>query len=128
MVHRVVPGDSFTAAGFPVRVFGGLHAEIHPELPRVPNLAFFVENGGVYHPGDSFDVPTGVEVQTLFVPVSGPWLKISEAVEFVRAVGPGQAYSLHDGLMNEVGHGVVTPTMQRLCHCGYARRPADVAL
>ena len=58
------------------------------------NLGFFVE--GVYHPGDSFDVPTDAEVETLFVPVSGPWLKLSESVEFIRAVAPRRAYALHD--------------------------------
>ena len=127
VVHRVTPGEAFTAAGFAVKTFGGLHALIHPELPRVPNLGFFIENGGVYHPGDSFDIPEDVEVQTLFVPVAGPWMKIAEAVEFVRAIGPRQAYALHDGILSEAGHGIVTGTMQRLCHCAYARRPEEPA-
>lgn len=121
VVHRVEPGDEFTAAGFPVRVYGGLHAMIHPELPRVPNLAFFLERGGIYHPGDSFDVPEDAEVQTLFVPVGGSWLKIAEAVEFVRQIAPRQAFALHDGILNETGNGFVTANMQRLCHCDYAR-------
>jgi L-ascorbate metabolism protein UlaG (beta-lactamase superfamily) len=120
-VHRVAPGDRFTAAGFPVRVYGGLHALIHPELPRVPNLAFFVEPGGIYHPGDSFDVPPDAEIDTLFVPVSAPWLKIAEAVEFVRQIAPRRAYPLHDGVLSEAGHGIVTGGMQRLCRCEYTR-------
>ncbi len=128
VVHRVEPGDQFTAAGFPVRVYGGLHATIHPELPRVPNLAFFIETGGVYHPGDSFDVPTDAEVETLFVPVAGPWLKMAEAVEFVRQIAPRRAFALHDGVLSEAGHGVVTGGMQRLCHCEYDRlRPGTTA-
>lgn len=127
VVHTVAPGDRFTAAGLPVRVYGGLHALIHPELPRVPNLAFFIETGGVYHPGDSFDVPPDAEVETLFVPVSAPWLKIAEAVEFVRQVGPRRALPLHDGLLSEAGHGVVTGGMQRLCRCEYTPlRPGTV--
>lgn len=121
VVHEVAPGDRFSAAGFPVRVYGGLHALIHPELPRVPNLGFFVETGGVYHPGDSFDVPPDAEIETLFVPVSAPWLKIAEAVEFVRRIAPRQAFPLHDGLLSEAGHGVVTGGMQKLCHCEYTR-------
>lgn len=125
VVHPVQPGDDFTAAGFAVRTYGGLHAMIHPELPRVPNLGFLVGGeggaGAVYHPGDSFDVPTDAEVETLFVPVSGPWMKIAEAVEFVRQVAPRRAYALHDGMLNEVGHGVVTRTMEGLCGCHYSR-------
>jgi L-ascorbate metabolism protein UlaG (beta-lactamase superfamily) len=106
-VTPVVPGDEFTVAGFKVRAYGGLHAMIHPEVPRIANVGFFIEGeggaGGVYHPGDSFDVPTDADVATLFVPVSGPWLKIAEAVEFVRAVKPRKAFAIHDGLYNDVG-------------------------
>lgn len=119
IVSAVRPGDAFEAAGFPVRAYGGLHAMIHPELPRVANLGFFIE--GVYHPGDSFDVPTDVEVHTLFVPVSGPWLKVSESVEFVRTVAPHRAFALHDGLLNEAGHQVYDGNMARLSGCEYAR-------
>ncbi len=124
-VTGVVPGDEFTAAGFSVRTYGGLHAIIHPELPRVANVGFFIEGeggaGGVYHPGDSFDVPTDADVDTLFVPVSGPWLKIVEAVEFVRAIRPRRAFALHDGLLNDLGIEVVTRNMALLSGTDYAR-------
>jgi L-ascorbate metabolism protein UlaG (beta-lactamase superfamily) len=116
---EVVAGDEVDAAGFAVRVYGGLHAMIHPDLPRVANAGFFVE--GVYHPGDSFDVPTDAEVETLFVPVSGPWLKLAESVEFIRAVAPRRAYALHDGLHAEIAHQVYTGSIQRLVKCEYAR-------
>lgn len=120
VVTAVEPGDSFTAAGMAVRTFGGWHAEIHPEIPRVPNLGFLL-NDTVYHPGDSFDVPEGVRVETLFVPVSAPWLKLSEAVDFVRAVAPRRAYALHDALLSDAGHTVTDATMSRLVRCAYAR-------
>jgi L-ascorbate metabolism protein UlaG (beta-lactamase superfamily) len=123
VVTAVVPGDEFPAAGFRVRTYGGLHAMIHPELPRVANLGFFLESdsGSVYHPGDSFDVPTDATVDTLLVPASGPWLKLSEAVEFVRAVAPRRAYALHDGLWNETGQTVWNRNLAALAGCEYAR-------
>ncbi|HEV7897401.1 MAG TPA: MBL fold metallo-hydrolase [Planosporangium sp.] len=123
--NRVVAGDEFTAAGLRVRAYGGLHAEIHPEVPRVANLGFFVEtaggDGGIYHPGDSFDVPTDAQVDTLFVPVAGPWMKLSEAIEFVRQVAPRRAYAMHDGILNDVGHMVTTQNMKNLSKTEYAR-------
>jgi L-ascorbate metabolism protein UlaG (beta-lactamase superfamily) len=119
VVTEVEPGDDFEAAGFAVRTYGGLHAMIHPELPRVANLGFFIE--GVYHPGDSFDVPTDAEVHTLFVPVSGPWLKLSESVEFVRQVAPRRAFALHDGLLNDVGLKVYDTNLANLAGCDYNR-------
>jgi L-ascorbate metabolism protein UlaG (beta-lactamase superfamily) len=125
VVNPVVPGDTFTAAGFAVRAYGGLHAIIHPEIPRVANVAYFVEGeggaGGVYHPGDSFDVPGDAVVDTLFVPVAAPWLKIAEAIEFVRQVKPRRAYNLHDALYTEIANEVVTGAMQRLSGASYER-------
>jgi L-ascorbate metabolism protein UlaG (beta-lactamase superfamily) len=122
VVSEVVAGDDFEAAGFAVRTYGGLHAMIHPELPRVANVGFFVE--GVYHPGDSFDVPTDAEVHTLFVPMSGPWLKLSESVEFVRQVAPRRAYALHDGLLSDAGLRVYDRNLATLAGCDYTRLAA----
>jgi L-ascorbate metabolism protein UlaG (beta-lactamase superfamily) len=120
VLTAVEPGDSFTAAGFTVRAFGGWHAQVHPDIPRVPNLGFLVDNS-VYHPGDSFDVPEGVQVDTLFVPVSAPWLKLAESIDFVRAVAPRRAYALHDRLLSDAGHTLTDDTMSQLSRCEYAR-------
>jgi L-ascorbate metabolism protein UlaG (beta-lactamase superfamily) len=120
VVTAVESGDEFTAAGIAVRAYGGWHAEIHPDIPRVPNLGFLL-NEEIYHPGDSFDVPAGVSVDTLFVPVSAPWLRLAESVDFVRAVAPRRAFALHDGLLNDAGHGVTDGLMSRLAGCDYAR-------
>jgi L-ascorbate metabolism protein UlaG (beta-lactamase superfamily) len=120
VVQAVESGGSFTAAGTAVKAYGGLHAEIHPEVPRVPNLGFLI-NDEVYHPGDSFDVPDDVQIDTLFVPVSAPWLKLSDAVAFVRAVAPRRAFALHDSLLSDAGHTITDANMSQLSRCEYAR-------
>jgi L-ascorbate metabolism protein UlaG (beta-lactamase superfamily) len=120
VVHPVTAGEEFTAAGFGVRAYGGWHAEVHPDVPRVANLGFLVEDS-VYHPGDSFDLPAGAQVETLFVPISGPWLKLAESVEFVRAVAPRRAYALHDCLLSEVGGKIYDANLARLARCDYRR-------
>jgi L-ascorbate metabolism protein UlaG (beta-lactamase superfamily) len=119
-ITTVQSGQSFQAAGFAVRAYGGLHAEIHPDVPRVVNLGFLVEDS-VYHPGDSFDVPDGVHVDTLFVPISGPWLKLSESVDFIRAVAPRRALALHDCLLSDVGGAIYDSNLTNLANCEYAR-------
>ncbi|MGW0431616.1 MBL fold metallo-hydrolase [Micromonospora sp. NPDC003197] len=120
VVTAVESGDTFTAAGIPVRAYGGLHAEIHPDLPRVPNLGFVI-NDSVYHPGDSFDVPDDVQIDTLFVPVSAPWLKLAESIAFVRAIAPRRAFALHDALLSHAGYTVTDANMSQLSGCEYAR-------
>jgi L-ascorbate metabolism protein UlaG (beta-lactamase superfamily) len=122
-VTTVEPGQTFTAAGFEVRAFGGQHAVIHPDIPRVANLAYLVSDGAtnVYHPGDSFEVPDGVDVDTLFVPIAAPWLKLAEAIDFVRAVKPRRAFALHDVLLTETGAQVSDLHLKRLSGTEYAR-------
>jgi L-ascorbate metabolism protein UlaG (beta-lactamase superfamily) len=120
VVTSVESGQTFEAAGMTVRAYGGWHAEIHPDVPRVPNLGFLV-NDTLYHPGDSFDVPTEAQVDTLFVPVSAPWLKLAESVEFVRAVAPRRAFALHDAVLSDAGHTITSGLMAKLAGCDYAR-------
>ncbi len=104
----VAPGDEFEAAGFTLRAYGGQHAVIHPYVPRIVNLGYLIADGStnVYHPGDSFFVPEGATVDTLCVPLNAPWMKVAEAIEFTRAVKPGRAFAIHDGLLNERGAAV----------------------
>ncbi|WP_162907987.1 MBL fold metallo-hydrolase [Allorhizocola rhizosphaerae] len=120
-------GQSFVAAGLPVRAFGGLHAVIHPEIPRVPNLGYLIDEK-LYHPGDSFDVPGDATVETLFVPVAGPWLKLAESIDFVRAVGPQRVYALHDCLDNERSAGLVDGHLKARAGCPYERLTPGTAI
>jgi L-ascorbate metabolism protein UlaG (beta-lactamase superfamily) len=103
-VHAVRPGETFTVAGLDVQVVGGEHAEIYNGLPGCANVGFVL--AGVYHPGDALHAPD-VEVETLLVPVSAPWLKLREALDFVRAVGPGRAFPVHDAMFSDIGNAGV---------------------
>jgi L-ascorbate metabolism protein UlaG (beta-lactamase superfamily) len=121
-VYAVEPGDTFVAAGMTVRAHGGRHAVIHPDIPRVVNVGFVIDtpDGPLYHPGDAFHVPDE-EIATLFVPVSAPWLKLAEAIDFTRAVAPQRAFALHDSLLVDAGQQMVTGHMTRLSGTRYAR-------
>ncbi|MFE7931218.1 MBL fold metallo-hydrolase [Streptomyces sp. NPDC057456] len=104
-VHTVGHGDTFTAAGFDVQVHGELHAVIHPDLPRVTNVGFLVDEGRVFHPGDALTVPEH-PVETLLVPVQAPWNKISEVIEYVREVRPQRVYDIHDALLTDLARPI----------------------
>lgn len=112
-VTVVTPGDNFDA-GLPVRAVGELHAVIHPELPRIHNSGYVVRLGdtSVYHPGDALTGP-GEDVDVLLLPVSAPWLKASEAVEFAREVAAPRSIAIHDRVYSEAGLGIVDGHLQR---------------
>lgn len=104
-VHAVDSGDEFEIAGLPVSVHGGLHAAVVRGVARDANVGYLL-GGRVFHPGDSLD-PPGVDVDTLLVPISGPWMKLAEAVEFVAAVKPRRAVAIHEALLSHIGRDLV---------------------
>lgn len=111
-IEVVADGSAFSAAGFDVEVYGERHEVIHPDLPDVPNVGFLV-NGSFFHPGDAFTV-VDRPVRTLMVPISAPWLRGRDSVDYIRAVRPDLALAAHDGLLNDIGMQVQNGLVSRL--------------
>jgi L-ascorbate metabolism protein UlaG (beta-lactamase superfamily) len=95
------PGDVLDL-GERVEVLGGTHAPVWGDVPGCPNLAYLVGDGELFHPGDSFTFP-GRDIGKLAVAIDGPWLKLSEAVDYVRAVAPATYLPIHEGELTDVG-------------------------
>jgi L-ascorbate metabolism protein UlaG (beta-lactamase superfamily) len=106
-VTVVTPGESFDP-GLPVRAVGELHAVIHPEYPRFFNSGYVLTLGEakVYHPGDAL-TPPGEDVDVLFAPVSAPWMRIAEAIDFAREVKAPRNVAIHDRIYSEAGLAIV---------------------
>ncbi|WP_226354826.1 MBL fold metallo-hydrolase [Pseudonocardia sp. ICBG601] len=97
--RTAAPGDVLALGGAEVTVVGsGDHAQIHPDVPLVANNGYLVD-GALLHPGDAY-VPPGVdELATLLLPTGAPWLKISEAVDYLRSVAPRTVVPIHEGTL-----------------------------
>ncbi len=84
-------GDELSVDGLTIRGVGGRHAVIHPEIPVIDNISYLVGDADhparLMHPGDALFVP-GEPVEVLATPAAAPWMKISEAVDYLRAVAP----------------------------------------
>jgi L-ascorbate metabolism protein UlaG (beta-lactamase superfamily) len=98
---QVDGGERLNICGIGVDVVGGPHAEIHEGI-AVPHNVGYVVGGALYHPGDAYRVPT-VSVSTLLVPVSGPWVKLGDAIDFIIAVAPQRTIPVHDVMLSDVG-------------------------
>jgi L-ascorbate metabolism protein UlaG (beta-lactamase superfamily) len=97
----VAAGVELTAGSFAVTVHGSEHAVIHPDIPVIANVGYLID-GSLYHPGDAYYVPE-VPVSVLLLPTSGPWMKIGEAADYVRAVRPQQIVQIHEMLLSDIG-------------------------
>jgi L-ascorbate metabolism protein UlaG (beta-lactamase superfamily) len=104
-VHAIARGDTFTVSGFDVTVYGRDHAVIHPDIPAVANVGFAID-GKLFHPGDALTVP-GEEIEVLLLPVSAPWLKAAEIIDYAREVKPRTCYPIHDEVLSVNGMALI---------------------
>jgi L-ascorbate metabolism protein UlaG (beta-lactamase superfamily) len=111
-VEVVHHGDELDLDGLPVRVAGRDHAVIHPDVPVVPNVGYLV-GGRLFHPGDAFTLP-GAAVEVLAVPTAAPWLKLADAVDYLRRVAPRVAVPVHEKLLSDAGRKGYYGQLERL--------------
>ena len=102
-------GDRFSVDGLAVRGVGGRHAVIHPEIPVIDNISYLIGDAEhparLMHPGDALFVPDE-PVEVLATPAAAPWMKISEAVDYLRAVAPRHAVPIHQGIIAPQARGI----------------------
>jgi L-ascorbate metabolism protein UlaG (beta-lactamase superfamily) len=112
-VTVVAPGDALDV-GVRVEVVGTKHAVIHPELPHFDNSGYLLTIGDttVFHPGDALTT-LPVAPDLLLLPVSAPWLKVSEAIDYGREMAAPRALAIHDAVYSEAGLGVVDGHLKR---------------
>ena len=122
-VEVVHDGDELALGGLALRVVGRDHAAVHPEVPVVPNVGYLV-GGRLFHPGDALTMP-GEPVEVLAVPAGAPWLKLADAVDYLRKVGPRVAVPVHEKVLSEVGISSHYRLLERLGGPGTAFEVLD---
>ncbi|MFT4123124.1 MAG: MBL fold metallo-hydrolase [Microbacteriaceae bacterium] len=103
-------GDIVEVGPFTLRFAGERHAVIHPSIPVVDNVGVLV-NGLLFYPGDAYTVPP-FPVDTLAAPAGAPWLKISEAMDYVAAVAPRRAFPTHQMTLSKIGQDTHNARLQ----------------
>ncbi len=81
--------------------YGDKHATIYKELSVAQNTGVLIDEK-FFYPGDCFykiDRP----VDILALPVAGPWLKISESIDYALDVKPRVCFPVHDGMLKIKG-------------------------
>ena len=113
-VTVVEPGQRLDV-GVPVGVVGEKHAVIHPEMHRFDNSGFLleVEDITIFHPGDSLTLPEA-DVDLLLLPVSAPWLKVGECIDFARDVGAPRSLAIHDMVYSDLGLRLVDAHLEHM--------------
>jgi L-ascorbate metabolism protein UlaG (beta-lactamase superfamily) len=80
---------------------GDIHALIHESMPRVENTGYVIDDY-LYCPGDAFALPKQ-SITVLALPVCGPWMHMSEALDFAEKINPKVCFPIHDGMLKIIG-------------------------
>ncbi|MGC4933743.1 MBL fold metallo-hydrolase [Gordonia sp. DT30] len=103
------PGHQVEIGTVTARMTGGRHAVIHPEIPVVDNIAYILDSaagaGRFMHPGDAFYIPFEA-IDVLALPSAAPWMKLSESVDYLRAMAPRVAVPIHQAILSDAGTGI----------------------
>lgn len=87
--------DKILLGEISVAGIGEKHAQMHKDIPLSDNVGFFIDEK-LWYPGDAFTNPER-EVEILALPVSGPWMKIGEALDYAILLKPKVVFPVHDG-------------------------------
>lgn len=109
--HDLRPGDEITLGGVTIRGVGGLHAVIHPDIPRVQNTGLVLQaTAGGPRLGVTGDSLEEIEefrgIDALAFAIVAPWSKMSETIDFLRAVAPQVALPVHDAVASPQGRAI----------------------
>jgi len=104
-VQIIEDGQNTEVKGIKISGHGTAHAEIFREWPIVQNTGYSI-GSRLFYPGDALTNPK-VPVDVLAWPSAGPWLKISEALDYALDLMPKILFPVHDGMLNENGGGLL---------------------
>ena len=113
---EVTDGDAFKVGDVKLEVKSGTHEVIHYELPRPANNAYLID-GTILHPGDWW-APHPPSLRVLLLPIGAPWLKLAEAVDYLRLVSPEVAIPIHQQGLAAAHQALHSALLQRLAPSG----------
>jgi L-ascorbate metabolism protein UlaG (beta-lactamase superfamily) len=123
-------GDELSVGGLAIRGVGGRHAVLHPEIPVIDNISYLVGDGEhparLMHPGDALFEP-GEPVDVLAAPAAAPWMKISEAVDYLRAVAPTHAVPIHQAIIEPKARGIYYGRLSEMTNTDFQVLEAESA-
>lgn len=106
-------GDKTSVGAFSLEFYGENHAEIILGQFVCKNLGTLVD--GIFaNSGDSFDTPPSTP-EILLAPLSAPWLKLNETIEFIKTIQPKTVIPTHDALNSDLGNTVCDNWLSNIC-------------
>lgn len=98
--RSIEPGEKVEVNGVTIESCGTDHAIIYGTASPCRNTGYLID-GKLYIPGDALHDMPPVQIEILALPTGGPWMKVSEAIEYAKALGPKVVIPIHDAMYTE---------------------------
>jgi L-ascorbate metabolism protein UlaG (beta-lactamase superfamily) len=102
-------GQSRMDKGVVIEGVGESHAVIYPTIPSVQNTGYMIGKK-LFYPGDALTNPER-SVDILALPVAGPWMKISDAIDYAIALKPKIWFPVHEAILKDPMLGFKAPSV-----------------
>lgn len=96
--EKVEEGQKYDLNGVNIAGFGNVHAEIYNTYGQVQNTGYMIDS--LCYPGDAFSYPDA-HVDILALPVTAPWMRIKDAIDYAKNINPRIAFPVHDAHIHD---------------------------
>jgi L-ascorbate metabolism protein UlaG (beta-lactamase superfamily) len=93
----IEPNEKIEIRGVLIESYGTEHALIHSSIPICRNTGYLIAER-LYIPGDALCNIPEKPVEILALPTGGPWLKISETIDYALKLKPRSVFPIHDAM------------------------------
>lgn len=94
-------GQKIEIKGVLIEGFGEKHALMYKTIAPTINTGYFIANM-LFYPGDALYNPNK-PVDMLALPVAGPWLNLTEAIDYAIEIHPKICFPVHEGGLKTPG-------------------------
>jgi len=95
---KIEEGQKYNLNGVNIAGFGNVHAEIYLTYGSFQNTGYMIDN--LCYPGDSLNYPDA-NVDILALPITAPWMKVKDAVDYAKNINPRIIFPVHDAYIHE---------------------------
>ncbi|HEY4496927.1 MAG TPA: MBL fold metallo-hydrolase [Candidatus Paceibacterota bacterium] len=94
--HAIFDGDEIDIDGFNIKAINAAHG-LTPTLPP-HNFAYLID-GKLLHPGDSMSVSNDIKCDVLALPISAPWARMIDLLEFGAKFNASKIIPIHEKIL-----------------------------
>ena len=90
-------GESISIKEVSIESFGTKHACFYEDMPNMQNTGYLIAEK-LFITGDALhDIPSR-PIEILALPCGGPWMRLSEGIEYAKKLNPKIVFPVHDAM------------------------------